>query len=213
MASSDDIVQRVRELGPFADRTTAKSALETTLELVGELLTPDEAASFARALPPGLSQIVHRARPLGVGTTDELVHRIAAREGVRSSMALEHAECVLRALGEILEPEARARLGHALPTLGEWLAPRSVTAPEGPERTSATSAHAPPDLAEGRPGGTHPLAGADPTLLGHRHSIARNADPHADTKLSSAPGLSQERAGQTLASGTGGSRRPVSSGH
>jgi hypothetical protein len=49
-----------------------------------------------------------------------------------------------------------------------------------------------------------PLAGA------HAHSVARSENPHADTKLSSSPGLTQERLGDSLAEARPGPAHPVS---
>jgi hypothetical protein len=84
---------------------------------------------------------------------------------------------------------------------------------EGEAFAGQLPAGAPGDLAEGRPGARNSLASGDPALLAHRHSVARSDDPHGDSKLSSARGLTQERDEDTLASGRPGSRRPLSSGH
>jgi hypothetical protein len=58
-------------------------------------------------------------------------------------------------------------------------------------------------LATGRPGSSHPIseASADRT---QRESIAASENPHADTKLSSTPGVSSVRSGRSLASGKPG---------
>ena len=47
----------------------------------------------------------------------------------------------------------------------------------------------------------------------HAESVARSDDPHADTRLSSSQGMTQERRGETLAEGRPGSDRPVSETH
>ncbi len=64
-------------------------------------------------------------------------------------------------------------------------------------------------LAEGRPGSAHPLSEARPERA-QSQSVARADNPHGDTKLSSATGLTQEREGETLATGHLGSNRPLS---
>jgi hypothetical protein len=64
-------------------------------------------------------------------------------------------------------------------------------------------------LAEGRPGSRRPLAEARPPA-GQADSVARTDNPHGDTKLSSARGLTQEREKESIATGSGGSRRPLS---
>jgi hypothetical protein len=81
---------------------------------------------------------------------------------------------------------------------------------EAPRVQAQRSSAAPNDLAEGRPGGSQPLASGDPRYLAHRHSVARSDDPHGDTKLSSAHGLRQEQTEHTLALGRPGSSRPIS---
>jgi hypothetical protein len=116
----------------------------------------------------------------------------------------EHVDVVLRALGEILDADVRARLRRALP---EALA-RQLEVPEhgepppyGPPRSAP-----PHTLASGRPGSRHPLSEGAPSR-GHEHSVARNSDPHAETKLSSAHGLTQERFGESLATYDGRPKR------
>jgi hypothetical protein len=171
-------------------------------------LTQAERRSLADGLPPHAAQIVRGAPALAQTSQYDFMHHVAAREGVRLGLAVEHAEIVCRALGETLSPTTLARLRHALPDLALLFEPaeEGEPLPENAERAP----DAPNDLAEGRPGGTHPLSTADPRILAHRHSIARSDDPHAETKLSSACGLTQERDARTLAAGRPGSRRPIS---
>ena len=63
-------------------------------------------------------------------------------------------------------------------------------------------------LAAARPGSHHPLSEARPDRA-HRESVARADNPHGDTKLSSSPGLTQEREDDSLARGHPGSHRPL----
>jgi hypothetical protein len=117
---------------------------------------------------------------------------------------------VCRALGEVLSPTAHARLHHAVPEIAALF---EVGSEPGVSPHAPLLGEAPNDLAEGRPGGSRPLATANPADLAHRHSIARSDDPHAETKLSSACGLTQEREERSLATGRPGSRRPLSRRH
>jgi hypothetical protein len=94
-----------------------------------------------------------------------------------------------------------------VPELAAQLEPGAV--PDAPEHEPVSLAHR-HDIASGRPGSTRPLSAANPRVLEHRHSVARNGDPHGDTKLSSARGLTQEREGETLAAARPGpGLRPI----
>jgi uncharacterized protein (DUF2267 family) len=210
-SSDSDVLRRLRELGPFAEDADALRALRATLETLGGLLTSSEREFLADALPPHSAQIVRRAPVTAQGNLNEFMHRVAARERVRLGLAVEHAEIVCRALGETLSHAALTRLRRAVPDMAALFEPAPELDASPVQHTP--SSDAPADLAEGHPGGTHPLATADPLLLAHRHSIARSDDPHAETKLSSACGLTQEREARTLATGQPGSRRSISKSH
>jgi len=210
-SSDSDVLRRLRELGPFSDDAEALRALRATLETLGGLLTRAEREFFADALPPHSAQIVRGAQATAQGNLHDFLRRVAAREGVRLSLAVEHAEIVCSALGETLTRSALARFRHALPELAPLFEPAPEFEP--PSLPSEPGLGLPTDLAEGRPGGTHPLATADPRVLAHRHSVARSDDPHAETKLSNACGLSQEREARSLATGRPGSVRPISKSH
>jgi hypothetical protein len=82
--------------------------------------------------------------------------------------------------------------------IGDQLVPQDF--PEPPPHAQAVHASPLSTLAHGRPGSLHPIAEAAPAS-GHAHSIARNDDPHGDTKLSSSTGLTQERLRESLATG------------
>jgi uncharacterized protein (DUF2267 family) len=210
-SSDSDVLRRLRELGPFAEDAEALRALRATLETLASHLTPTEREFLADALPPHSAQIVREASSAAQGSLNDFFRRVAAHEGVRLGLAVEHAEIVCRALGQTLTHAVLARLGHALPDLAPLFEPTTEPAPQLAQSEPAPDV--PSDLAEGRPGGTHPLATADPLVLAHRHSVARSDDPHAETKLSSACGLTQEREARTLATGRPGSKRPISGSH
>jgi uncharacterized protein (DUF2267 family) len=210
-SSDSDVLRRLRELGPFGEDAEVMRALRATLEALGGLLTPDEREFLAGALPPHSAQILRGSTSTPQGNLHDFLHRVAVREGVRLGLAVEHAEIVCRALGETLSPTSLARLRHALPDLAPLFEPAAEMEP--PLVQSEPAPDALNDLAEGRSGGSHPLASADPLTLAHRHSVARSDDPHAETKLSSTCGLTQEREARTLATGRPGSSRPISKSH
>src|SRR6187399_584394 len=178
-----DIVQRLRELGPFEDAAAAARALTATLEGLATLLTAEEREALAQSLPPEAAQILREALQVAQGAGTDLFEVVAASEGLSLPRATEHAQIACRALGEMLPESAFARLERSLPDLAGLFS--------GPEHVAAPARVAAPfvprhDLAEGRPGSSHPLSTANPERLAHRHSVARSDDPHADSKLSSA---------------------------
>jgi uncharacterized protein (DUF2267 family) len=198
-AIDSDILRRLHELGPFSDDGAAICALHATLEGVGGGLKEDERRAVAASLPADCARVLLAARATGCRGPRDLFLEISLREKVTLARAVEHAEIVCRALGEVLSPTSHDRLRHALPEIAKLFEPHvEGSAPARPRRSPAD---APNDLAEGRPGGGRPLSSANPAELAHRHSIARSDDPHAETKLSSACGLTQEREDRSLATG------------
>lgn len=202
-------VGRVQALGPFRDEADATAAIVATLEVLGRGLFEDEARRIAEALPP-LPARALRARNRGEALDrTRFFAEIAGSGESRPSQCLEHAEVVCRVLAEAMPPSKLERIHVALPGLTDLLAVKSEPDTPPPQHTRADS---PRTLSEGRPGPEHPFASAAPEELAHRHSVPRSEDPHADTKLSSASGLTQEREGRTLSRGKPGSGRPLSRG-
>jgi hypothetical protein len=136
----------------------------------------------------------------------ELHARVARREGVRLGLAVEHTGVVCQAVAEALSPAALYRLREALPEpMGALFSPRAPG--ERFEHVHLDPSHH--TLAEGRPGSQHPLAETR-VERAQTDSVVRADNPHEDTKLSSATGLTQEREQETLAAGHPGSSRPLS---
>ncbi|HVY48235.1 MAG TPA: DUF2267 domain-containing protein [Minicystis sp.] len=190
------------DLGRALDVTTA------TLHALSDALTPDEAARCARALPRSLAGALVGRAPPSVRSIAALVAEVAAAAHERDGVAREHAEAVCDVVAEALDAETRAlvvrRLGPELGRLFTWRGDEASferPPPHGPRRTN---------LAEGRPGSAHPISEAAP-VVAHAHSVARNADPHAETKLSSSAGMTQERMRESLAVGAPGPKRSISS--
>ncbi len=120
--------------------------------------------------------------------------------------AREEAIVVCRVVAEAVGEDIARRVRLELPDeIGElFTIPEPIAKPErvhlDPERRT---------LAEGHGGGTRPLYAARPDHA-HTQSVARSDNPHGDTKLSSATGLTQEREEETLAQGRPGSETPLS---
>ena len=201
----DDVMRR----GGLAQRSDAERAVRATLTTLGERLTREEAQAVATALPSSWAGWLLDAGYDGDFDAAELYERVRRREGTSAGFAREHAQVVVRALGDRLADETRRRLEQALPgEVAELLRPAEVGAP--PPHAEARHAPRLNTLATGRPGSAHPLSEARPPE-GQSHSVVREDNPHGESKLSSARGLTQERLGDSLATGRPpGPARPLS---
>jgi uncharacterized protein (DUF2267 family) len=199
-----ELLQRISERAGLEGPAEAERTARAVLGVVGERLSWAAADGLAADLPPALGDAVRAARHGQDFELDELHARVARCEGVRAGFAVEHAAVVCQAVALLLSDGALYRLRQALPASIGGL----FTRPEPPARFEHV--HLDPargTLAEGRPGSQHPLAEARPERA-HSHSVVRTDNPHGDTKLSSATGLTQEREQETLATGRPGGGRP-----
>ncbi|AUX36966.1 MULTISPECIES: DUF2267 domain-containing protein [Sorangium] len=204
-------VEEVQRRAGFEGRDEAERAIAATARTLGERLLEREAAAVAGGLPGPVAVAVRGAAYQGDFDRDELYDRVARREGAPRGFGMEHAQAVCQVVGEALPEAERLRLQRHLADWADLFTPRAAGAP--PPRP--VHAPAPPEvghgstLATGRPGSRHPLSEAHPATA-HAGSVARSDEPHAETKLSSSRGLTQERLGDTLAEGRPGPERPVS---
>lgn len=206
--STNDLVERTLHDG-FRDRAAAAHAVDATLRAFGVCLARDEARALAASLSHRLAGLVDVTDARADGDVEAFFARVSAREGVPLGLAREHASIVLRALSLGLDPPLRARLARALPEdLAALLSPR---APSAAHPAHAPARHAPPltTLASGRPGSHHPVSESK-VPAAQTHSVARAENPHDDSKLSSARGLTQEQLHASLATGGVRSGRPIS---
>ncbi len=204
----DDLLERTRALAGFESIEQAERAMRATLSVVGEGLVEDERRALAAALPEPAARALGERPYAGAIERAELYERVARREGAEIGFALEHAQSVLLAVGEAIPAALRARLEAHLGDVAGLLEPRPASSAP-PPRLHADHTEPPPqpgNLATGRPGSRHPISEARGRPA-HSQSVVRSSDPHADTKLSSSRGLTQERLRETLAEGKPKTRR------
>jgi uncharacterized protein (DUF2267 family) len=192
------------------EEAAAERVITATLAALSERLLSIDAQAIAARLPKAWTPLLARGHGQEF-TVDGFYTRVANAAGLGRVEALEQTQVVCQVLTEALDDTGRQHL--VLHLDDEWrrlFVPRNATPPEFGLR-GANRRHVAPGagntLASGRPGGHHPLSEGSPAQPG---SVVASADPHADTKLSSAQGMSAEREGQTLASGRPGGTRPVS---
>jgi hypothetical protein len=170
-------------------------------------LTEDEARALGHSLPPELARVLDQAGYDGDFDAAEFYERARRRDDAPIGVARERVDVALRALGDCLPADERARLLRVLPeAIGRQLVPPDYGAP--PEHRARPHAPVVNTLAHGRPGSLHPVAESAPAR-GQTHSVAANDDPHGETKLSSARGMTQERWRESLATGHPPAERPI----
>ena len=203
LLSTRDLIDALARDG-MCDPRIARRIIEATVAVLGERLTVDESASLSTAFAEPLRLVLQRASYQGDFGPDEMYARIRRRAAVDAALAREQAQVVLAAIGRAVPDDVARRLERALP--------RDVAELFRPRETGDPPPHAGPlghTLASGRAGSRHPLAEAAATKA-QSHSVVREANPHGETKLSSARGMTQERLGDSLAEGQPGSKRPIS---
>lgn len=204
-----DFIAEVERLGGFARTSDATAAVEATLEALGAVLVPSERRSLAESLPEDLRDLLESCEHAPNLDLEKFYARVQRHERVLPGRAREHVQIVCCTLATLLPLEALTLLKRHVPAL-KTLFDESEPVRSRPEAEilRARNPHE-THLDTGRPGSHHPIADARPERA-HSHSIARSDDPHADTKLSSSRGLTQERESETLAAGRPGAKRPLS---
>ncbi len=208
-----DILSEIQLRAGFEALDDAERALSVVVRVLGRRLLEEEAVAVAGELPDAIARHLLTAQYERDFDVDELYHRVARGEGVERSFGAEHAQAVCQVLGEAIPEDARHRLQtHLGPGLAPLFEPRDTPLP--PPRPVHCAPPVDPGqgttLATGKPGSRHPVSEAQPERA-HSQSIARSDDPHADTKLSTSCGLTQERFDESLASGRPpGPEHPVS---
>lgn len=195
------LVEHVRHRAPFAPGE-AERAIAASLQGLVATLGPTSLRELSREFgfePP---------TPLAADEGERaLARRIAESEHVDDARALEYLHIVCGGLARQPDSTAVGKLRRELPDalLGLLELPD-----EGEGRTPQPALHG-RTLADGRPGSHRSLSGGRPGSdrplseaaphAAQQHSVAADDNPHADTKLSSAGGLTQEREKESLAQG------------
>lgn len=204
----EELVSHVASRAGLPGMQEAERTVRAVLAVLGERLSWPVIQAVAEELPGSLASSLREVTPHQTFNLAELHARVAERTRVRLGLAVEHTGVVCEVLAEALPEGTLYRLREALPdSMSVLFTPR-----EPEERVEHV--HLDPNrrtLAEGRPGSQHPISEYR-SERAHTHSVVRADNPHGDTKLSSASGLTQEREHETLAAGHPGSDRPLSEG-
>jgi uncharacterized protein (DUF2267 family) len=207
----EHFLERVREHTGLAERVNVELVVGAVMEALGPLVEPAHREALASELPAALARRLCRGAPDPSLDQRDFLRRVSASVHLPEGPAREQATAVLEALGDELEPEPRRLLAMQLPgEMPEWLTPRRVSGARGEHGTPSRRQPGPGGhrLSDARPGSRHPLSEAAPTRA-HSGSVAASDDPHRDTRLSTARGLTQEREHEDLAEGHPGSDRPL----
>jgi uncharacterized protein (DUF2267 family) len=194
----DDFLSRVAERAGLPCQEEAGQLVRTVLSFLGERLSGPLFQALVEDLPSALVVSPPGGEhPRGFELA-ELHERVSLQADVRIGRAVEYTAVACQILAEALSPGSLYRLREALPEpVSDLFTPRQ-------QGERFEHIHLEPGrrtLAEGRPGSRHPLSEARPERA-HLHSVVRADNPHEDTKLSSASGLTQEREQETLATGS-----------
>jgi uncharacterized protein (DUF2267 family) len=202
----DRIIEDRLEQSMGLDRESAAHAARVVLSVLSEQLPPAERAELLRVRPPPLAEALPREAPVQHDGLEQFYERVARRMPTELGRAVELAQVACAALAERLDGDSLQRLRSRLPGGLAALLAASRGAPRAPVAAHGERRY--PTLADGRPGSHHPLSEAQADRA-QQDSVARSDEPHADAKLSSSAGATQEREGETLASGKPGSSRPI----
>lgn len=191
----DELLSHVAERAGLPGLQEAERTVRVVLGVISEQLSWPTVQALAEDLPLPLCSNLRDGGSHQDFDLAELHSRVASREQVRLGFAVEHTAVVCQVLAEELSSGTLQRLHDALPEpIGALFSPREPGA-------RFEHVHLDPGrrtLAEGRPGSQHPLSKARPDRA-QSHSVARETNPHGDTKLSSSTGFTQEREQETLA--------------
>jgi uncharacterized protein (DUF2267 family) len=208
----EDLMQVLAREG-FVDHEGAMRSMRATLMALAESLTADEAAEIRAELPVALRPSLEPTHDVELArdmqrAPEDLYERVSRLLDVSSANAREHVQLVCKAIGERLSPDVMARLDKDLPgDIALLFRPPERETGDVPDHAVARApGHT---LASGAAGSTHPVSVARPGPA-HSHSVVLEENPHADTKLSSATGVTQERLDESLATGKPGPERTIS---
>jgi uncharacterized protein (DUF2267 family) len=93
----------------------AASAIEATLEMVGQQLTPAATRSLAEKLPAGVAELVEGQEMDQSLTPDSFLESVANRESVDLTVATYYVRAVLATLGQLLSAQELDNLRKQFP--------------------------------------------------------------------------------------------------
>jgi uncharacterized protein (DUF2267 family) len=198
----DAIVQRTG----LDDRHLAEKAAIATVTVLGERLPRIDVDPVAEHLPARLAAALRAGDHQGEFDRDVLFERVARLENVPIGRAIEHATVVCQVIADSVDAEGHRHLIQHLPADLASLFDYDQARPYHPPAAGHTP-HRVRDLAHAEGGSRNPIATGRPPA--HEHSVAREDNPHGDSKLSSGA-TGQQRHGETLARGEPGSGKPIS---
>lgn len=204
----EHLLDRVREHTGLSERAVVETAVRAVTEALGALIDHAHREEIAAHLPRELAQPLRRREPEEDASGATFLRMVSGIEHLPPRFAVEHATAVLEAIGGELHPDIRRRITSRLPAeMRDWMEPRVMRVPRPREpKAAGAEEHR---LADARPGSRHPISDVAPRGA-HSHSVAASDDPHADSRLSSAHGMTQEREHEDLAEGHSGSERGIS---
>jgi uncharacterized protein (DUF2267 family) len=203
-------VKLVREQG-LVDEPRARHAIVATLDALGAHVPEPERDLLGLALPQKFAHALAARRFRGPGNVAALEKAVMKSEHEKLGFAREEIEIVCGALGELLPEELATRVERTLePSIAALFQPvsREVGEPPPYELAYSPKHHT---LATGRPGSEHPVSSSGPK--GAQTESVAAANPHEDTKLSSAHGETQEREEESLATAHPRSDREIAESH
>lgn len=205
--SDTDIIDEVKTATGIQARAHARAALDTVLDALGAMVSHPRRETIASALPPAAAEPLRRRDYDQAASLDWLVATVAGLEHVRDGSAIEHVEAVFSVLRSRLDPDLWRVLLSELPDEVAALDPPRYGSTPPPRRSSHPPGK-PHRLSDARPGSEHPVA-ESAAHREHSHSVAATDDPHGDTKLSEARGMTQQREHESLAEGEPGFERTI----
>jgi uncharacterized protein (DUF2267 family) len=194
MMSPTSLFARVAEHTAL-DEASAQALVDTTLRALSLQLGASAADALAAELPGPLAAGLRGTGHGHPANAEALFSAVRRARRLRRSVAVEQVQVVCQALAGLLGPDALRALQNNLP---EDVGALFVEPPRPSPRPSPHLDRARRTLAEGYGGGGRPLFAASPERA-QSGSVVRSPNPHGDTKLSTATGLTQEREAETLA--------------
>lgn len=195
----DAFLRAVMDRTGIREWWSAEKALAATVEALGARILEADRRAVVPLVPEPFAGLIARRPHVEQSDLADLFADVTRAEGVEPTFAMEHVESVCELLTETLEPDAVAMLRTHLPDdIAALFVKRERTTP--PPRPSQPEHRKGKPLSEGRAGSAHPVSEA-PADRTQSNSVARSANPHADTKLSSTHGLTQAREHEDLAEG------------